>query len=310
MSIAVKAWNATRDQLLNLCGNRQLSPLARAAAGRALSELGDPRDLTELVTVPAGKFWMGSEQPGPVMDESPQLEMELPEFKLGKYPVTIGWWKQFIGATNYECHPESLKGFDNHPAYFVSQLEARAFCEWLTTEWRKSGRIAADEIVRLPRETEWEKAARGNDKRTWTWGNQFAETSSKGNTAESNINRTCAVGLFPDGTSPFGCLDMIGNVWEWTMSLGGKNIKKTVTPDEKIILQADQFFKHPYNAQDGRERITTSDAFTWILRGGSFNNDRHIARCAARGGNMTNSHYDNIGFRVVVARDGANTDGK
>ncbi len=213
---------------------------------------------------------MGSEE------EGPQHQVTLPAYRIGKYPVTVGLWKKFVAATQNKCDPDSLEGPDNHPAHDVSWHDACTFGEWLTDEWRKTGKIGADETARLPTEAEWEKAARGDDKREWPWGNEF--DPGRANTSESGIGRACAVGIFPSGESPYGCLDMAGNVWEWTRS----KIKD-----------------YPYHADDGREELEGND--NRVLRGGSFDLSRWFARCACRYVYPPVNRNDNIGFRLVVS---------
>jgi iron(II)-dependent oxidoreductase len=293
---------ALRHRLLALCVGGHLDPRRRAAAGRALAELGDPRDLTELVSVPGGPLWMGSDRKGPVLEERPRHRIDLPPFRIGKYCVSVGWWRLHVAATGIAADARSLRGHANHPAHDVSWHEARGFCQWLTREWREAGRIEPGEVVRLPSEAEWERAARGDDTREWPWGDAPDEQASGGNTALAGLERTSAVGLFPRGAAPFGCLDMSGNVWEWTASLGAKNIQKRVHADGELSFEAERFFDYPYDAGDGREDAGAPREFTRIVRGGSFGNDVRFARCSTRGGNWPDVHYDNIGFRIVVAR--------
>ena len=289
-----------RDHLLALTTDGHLSSLKRAAVGRTLDEVGDPRDLTELVSVEEGSLWMGSERKGPVLEERPRHRINVPRFRIGRYPVTVGWWRQFVAATDFAADARSLRGPANHPAHDVSWHEARDFCQWLTSAWRAAGRIGPTEVARLPSEVEWERAARGDDTREWPWGDTFDQDSSRGNTSEAGLDRTSAVGLFPQGESPYGCLDMAGNVWEWTMSLGAKNIKKTILPNKDLSFAAERFFNYPYDASDGREDVSAPREFTRVLRGASFGNGGMLARCSSRGGNWPDVHYDNIGFRVVV----------
>jgi formylglycine-generating enzyme required for sulfatase activity len=130
---------------------------------------------------------------------------------------------------------------------------------------------------RLPSEAEWEKAARGEFGFEWPWGNEF--DPNKCNSSEGGKGGTTPVGLYSSaGDSPYGCADMVGNVWEWTQSLW-KN--------------------YPYDAKDGREDVKSTD--TRVLRGGSFLNDRRSVRCAYRVRGGPNNRVRYRGFRVVVS---------
>ena len=162
-----------------------------------------------MVLVPAGEFWMGSDDPNAEPDERPLRKVFQPAFYIDQFEVTNRRFKEFKKDHRYPA------GEDDLPVTFVLKHEAEAFCRW-------AGR-------RLPGNAEWEKAARGTDGRVYPWGNEFS-------TDRANINRRTSaaasnapvcnsplasskgklpVGSFPKGASPYGCQDMSGNVWEW-----------------------------------------------------------------------------------------------
>jgi len=287
-----------------------LPPVARVQAGENLARLGDPRDLDELATVPAGSFLMGSSDADEMAsgDEKPQHELTLPAFKIGKYPVTNaqfvafvaaggygerrfwtqdGWkWKEREGWTEPSDYGAPFN-LPNHPVVGVSWYEALAFCAWLSETWRAEGVIAPDETVRLPTEAEWEKAARGGlspdrgrqgGARRYPWGDD--PDPNRANYSRTGIGSTSAVGCFPGGASPYGCLDMVGNVWEWTQS---------------------QNKEYPYDPLDGRENLEAGDRVSRVLRGGAFNHGEWYTRCALRFRNLPHFRNLNLGFRVLVA---------
>ena len=257
-----------------------LPPVDRALAGEALAVLGDPRDFDELIEIPAGSFLLGSSDADEMAssDEKPQHEVTLPSFKIGKYAVTNAQYLRFVEATTQGWRspdagrPEKA----NCPAAYVSWHEARAYCAWLTEVWRAEGKIGGEEHVRLPMEAEWEKAARGRDGRLWPWGDEWDE--SKCNSAELGLAETSVVGMFPAGVSPYGCLDMAGQVWEWCSSA---------------------YEAYPYHADDGRENPDVS--VRRVLRGGSWYVDRTGARCAFRYWVGPDLGWLIGGFRVVVS---------
>jgi formylglycine-generating enzyme required for sulfatase activity len=215
------------------------------------------------VEIPAGEFWMGGEQ---YSHEKPVHKVHLERYWMAKTPVTNAQYRLFVEATGRKApmHWENGKiprGLENHPVVNVTWHDALAYCRWLSEVIGKP--------ISLPSEAEWEKAARGaKDKREYPWGNTFAK--DKCNSEESGIKGTTPVGKYsPAGDSPFGCADMVGNVWEWTRSLWGKDWQK---PE----------FKYLYDPHDGREKLEAADNVRRVLRGGAFNNSRSYARCAYR----------------------------
>ncbi|MGZ8250190.1 SUMF1/EgtB/PvdO family nonheme iron enzyme, partial [Methylomagnum sp.] len=229
-------WRRVRDWIAAIARRGWLPTVDRAIAGAVLSVMGDGRDFGDLIEIPAGGFWMGSDDGHD--DEKPRHRVELPaDYQIGKYPVTNGQYRRFVEATQRGWESPERDRLDkrNHPARWVSWHDALAYCGWLTDEWRQAGRISPDESFALPSEAEWERAARGTAGRIYPWGENWQEDCA--NIGETDIGNTCAVGLFPQGRSEAGCLDMAGNVWEWTRSLWGRDFSK---PD----------FAYPYEPTD------------------------------------------------------------
>jgi len=265
----------------------------QVAVGSGISQVGavraaapKPETLTiaspihlELVRVPAGEFLMGSD---PAKDreaddnEQPQHSVYVPEFTIGKYPVTNVQYAAFVRVMKHEL-PDHWEGGnipagkENHPVVNVSWHDAVAFCEWLSQE--------AGRPFRLPTEAEWEKAARGTDGQIYPWGDE-PPTAELCN-FDRNIGDTTPVGRYsPRGDSPYGCADVAGNAWEWTRSL---------------------YKGYPYDPADGREELDASEfiADLRVWRGGSWGNLQDDTRCAYRLWSDPDLSLDVIGFRCV-----------
>jgi len=227
--------------------------------------------------VPAGKFLMGSPENTGYDDERPQHEVYLDEYWMGKTPVTNLQYQAFVKATGF-TPPEHWKrtliplGKEQYPVTYVSWQEAQTFCAWVS---KVSG-----QTIRLPTEAEWEKAARGTDGRTYPWGNQ------KPNRQLCNYWKlfsagTTPVGQFsPQGDSPYGCVDMVGNVWEWV---------------------TDWYVADYYSNSPSRNPAGPNKGKYCVLRGGSWVSDVNIVRPADRGWGDPSYIFDVVGFRCALS---------
>ena len=310
-----------------------------------------PAWVPEMVEVPAGPFLMGSTDQqiadlisqGAFGDwvkiENPQHSLTLPRYWIGKTPVTnaqfrpfvesdgytnqaywttVGWqWRErgefYGGHTNLQWRERKVvkphywddakwNGAD-YPVVGVSWFEALAYCRWLT----KQTGIA----FHLPSEAEWEKAARGTDGRIYPWGNTWE--AGRCNSKEANIEGTTPVGKYPTGASPYGALDMAGNVREWCVTKCGKitgsynmgyhdEIGEVVWGDGRVYSQ---FKPYPYELEDewqtayleGGDTIgNDSESRTvHVIRGGSWNEKSNDVRGAYR----YYPHFRGQGLRVA-----------
>jgi formylglycine-generating enzyme required for sulfatase activity len=230
----------------------------------------------QMVLIPAGEFLMGSDpsvDKNAQKDEQPQHTLYLPDYYLAKTPVTNAQYAAFVQATTYHRQPEGWEhgkppsGREDHPVVYVFWHDAVAYCDWLA---EVTGRP-----YRLPSEAEWEKGARGTDGRIYPWGNEWdAERCSSYDGGKRDIT---PVGAYPEGASPYGLLDMAGNVWEWTRSV---------------------YKSYPYDPDDSRENLQAKGYR--VLRGGSFGNYREVLRCASRLRGYLNVLSSINGFRVYV----------
>jgi formylglycine-generating enzyme required for sulfatase activity len=240
----------------------------------------------ELILIPAGEFLMGSDpekDKNADEDEQPRHTLYLPGYYLAKTPVTNAQYAAFVKATDRE-RPKDWEGGilpegkEDHPVVEVTWHDAVAYCNWLAEVTGKA--------YRLPSEAEWEKGARGTDGRVYPWGNEW--DPKRYNSEEGGPGDTTPVDAYPEGASPYGLLDMAGNVWEWTRSLWGKEWGK---PD----------FKYPYKPDDGRENLEAGSDVMRVLRGGSWFYDQRYARCASRYRSIPGGFGNLVGFRVVVS---------
>lgn len=250
----------------------------------------NPKDQAVLVFVPAGQFIMGSD---PDVDpylwgaETPQHKVILKEYWIYQMEVTNAMYQQCVAekacplpnqkknglVTDYYSNPE----YETYPVIYVNWVSAQSYCQW-------SG-------GRLPTEAEWEKAARGDlDARIFPWGNtpatgsqaNFCDTSCAATQADHEKNdgypNTAPIGSYSEGISPYGAMDMAGNVWEWVFD----------------------WFQPGYSSADAENPVGPARGSKRTIRGGSWFNPPEDVRIVQRASLPPDQSRDTLGFRCVV----------
>ncbi|NJL55027.1 SUMF1/EgtB/PvdO family nonheme iron enzyme [bacterium] len=264
-----------------------LEPIERAQCGRAPGLAGRPAPgRGPACGWPAGHRL--GRNPGRGVYISGWRKTQPACFSISRYPITYAQFQAFIDAPDgiqdprwferlaadddKQMRDQSFK-YANHPRESVNWYQAIAFCRWFSH--KLGGPYALDNVmewaVRLPTEQEWEKAARGTDGRVYPWGDDWDAAKCNNDVDRVNgIGQTSAVGMFPTGASPFGVLDLSGNVWEWTLT-----------------------------EYTSRSSNVISNSVSRVLRGGSWSISNTVDfRAAFRDGNFPDLWYYFWGFRV------------
>ena len=252
-------------------------PLPPATA-KAKDTWVSPADGMEIVYIPEDHYVIGSLDSDPVawIVEKPQHRVDLSGYWMDKTLVTNGMYAKCVQAGSCPAKikvnsffRDSYYGnseFDDYPVVFVTWDEAQTYCTW-------AGR-------RLPTEAEWEVAARGRDERMYPWGNTPPNCSLVNfgaGVAKFCTGDTTAVGKYPQGASPYGLLDMAGNVWEWVADWLGPN----------------------YLAEPHQDPTGFSNGTLRVTRGGAYYSDAKYVRATFRAGHDPNDPTDYIGFRCA-----------
>jgi formylglycine-generating enzyme required for sulfatase activity len=239
----------------------------------------------ETILIPKGPFFMGSLNTGDAPAyESPQHTVNLPTYRIGKYPVTNSQYEEFVREKQILVAPvmgwdgqRVPPGLENHPVTGVTWYEALAYCQWLSKKTERS--------YSLPNEAQWEKACRGGNGFVYPWGNDL-EAGRSNHGCES----VAAVDAYP-AQNELGCFDMVGNVRQWTCSLWGE---KRSQPDARYL--------YPWK-DDQRNSLNANRQIRRVVRGSSMRDAVTALRCSARSGQLPDDpglpglrH----GFRVVM----------
>ena len=295
-----------------------LPPRDRAQAGDLLAEMGDDRpgvlscDDMRLCYVPPGDFWMADEQGS---KKGRLLDILDKPYWLAQYPVTVAQFREFVRDSGHKPRygDGPLSAPDSRPVVYVNWYDALAFCDWLNQRWQAY--LPPGYRVTLPNEAEWEKAARGGSvipvdphitavhalqetlgappdvvdnplpRREYPWGDEPEEPAAGSDLFRTNnraaaVGRPTAVGSFPAGAGRIGCLDLSGNVWEWTRSYYDK--------------------KRPYRLSAEYETVRRDNKNPVLICGGAYWSD--YTGCSARYRyNPDDVFFDGHGFRVAVS---------
>ncbi len=270
--------------------NKIQKPQVQSVSKQSGSKI-NPVDGAELITIPAGEFIMGSNPTAlhwagaalaasvtvlPLAlysaqkalkygTEQPKHSIVLDAFRIYKFPVTVEQYRLFCNATGHVMPDIPYWGWvDDCPIVGVTWDDAVAYANW------------AEGL--LPTEAQWEKAARGSMGKIYPWGDtlQFGMCCI-------GQQRVSSVGQFSGDRSPYGCMDMAGNVLEWCADW----------------FDANYYEKSPKYNPAGPDKGTER-----VLRGGSWaddvNNSKNTSRCAFRRAESPGLAYNNVGFRVVL----------
>lgn len=219
------------------------------------------KDGSVLIAIPAGKFIMGAVDAFDASaNEKPSHSVYLDAYRIGKYEVTVAQYRKFCRATGRKMpDPPNIGWNDSCPIVGVTWFEAQAYCKWAGG--------------RLPTEAEWEKAARGTDARLYPWGNAWDKTRGDNPAGDWALR---PVGSHPAGASPYGCMDMGGNVADWCSDWYGETYYQIAPP------------RNPRGPSTGKARV---------LRGSTC--ETNDFRCSFRDCNAPDSRYDYYGFRLA-----------
>lgn len=204
--------------------HRTINYLDNVATGIVIESDGG---IGECIQIPAGRATVGTTKseakavaetqgyhPSWFASETPPRTVDLPAFRIDRYPVTNREYHAFCEATGYEPRAhwggsEPPSALLDHPVTCVTLADARAYAKWVNK--------------RLPTEAEWEKAARGTEHRAFPWGDVFdPEACCWGRSPTGENGRTDPVTAHPSGESPYGVRDLVGNVGEWCLDGPGE----------------------------------------------------------------------------------------
>ncbi|UCE42318.1 MAG: formylglycine-generating enzyme family protein [Candidatus Aminicenantes bacterium] len=224
-----------------------------------------------MIYIPSGKFQMGLYTGNNI--EKPLHSVYLDGYWIGKFEITFDQYDRFCEDRGIAKPEDEGWGRDRYPVINISWEDAMAYCRWLSKE------IGYDFM--LPTEAQWEKAAKGTDGRTYPWGESLpSDDRANFNEGSANfVKHTTPVGSYPEGSSPYGVLDMAGNVYEWCL-------------DWYSSANSSSYIKkNPRGPKRGTYRV---------LRGGSWYGSSHCLGTSFRISAKPDSRYFHIGFRVCI----------
>lgn len=259
---ATRAPSATPTAAMRPTASATPTVLPVQAPPAAGDQRVNPRDQARYVFVPSGDFLMGSTI---ARDEQPEHTVTITGFWIGQTEVTNAQYARCIA--DGACTPPHNDNWTNpdqadFPVTHVDWEQANTYAQWAGG--------------RLPTEAEWEKAARGTDGRTFPWGDDVTDEQRLNFNA---MTGAVAVGSYPAGASPYGALDMAGNVEEWV---------------------ADWYAPDAYAQSSGANPTGPTTGILRVVRGGSFKSSGGGVRTSVRGRAAPAINFDNVGFRVVV----------
>jgi formylglycine-generating enzyme required for sulfatase activity len=237
----------------------------------------------ETIQLSAGTFWMGSQHQDNIpLYETPLHSVDLPAFRLGKFPVTNRQYEVFVAEMHIEVSRQLgwdgqkvPRGWEKYPVAGVTWDEAITYCKWLSRKTRRD--------YSLPTEAQWEKACRAGTSCLYPWGDTF--DSSRCNQGQENL---APVDHYP-AQNDYGFFDLVGNVRQWTCT---------------IWEQGDMPQARPYPWQeDGRNDLNANSEIPRVLRGSAIKDPPLQHRCSARHGDYPDRRGNvgaRYGFRVVM----------
>ncbi len=288
MAVARSAVQARPDWWMPVLFTRLLDGrIWTPASPDALPEIERQNFEPETIYIPSGPFLMGS-LPGPAFPEheSPQHQVTLSAYRIGRFPVMNCEYEVFLRETKRMARPEMrwdgqlpFKGEERHPVSGVTWCDAMAYCQWL------SGKTDPRRYA-LPSEAHWERAARGVDGRAYPWGDWADGRCNQGKAEIAAVDAYQA-------QSVTGCYDLVGNVPEWTSTLWGPDVREPR-------------YRYPW-ADDGRDDLGANSQIRRIVRGGAAMDPPEKLRCAARNSTLPlqpGPFGKRHGFRVMMTLDG------